>query len=104
VVPQLESGKAVRRAYLGIESSADPVSPNGAQIQTIVPGGPAEKAGLRKGDVVKAIDGAAVKDSTDVSSAVATKKPGDKITIQIERNGLTQEIEATLGVRPKQTP
>jgi putative serine protease PepD len=104
VVPQLEQGQAVKHAYLGIESSADPASPNGAEIQTVVPGGPADKAGLRKGDVVKSIDGSPVKDTTDVSSAIASKKPGDKVTIQIERNGLTQEIEATLGVRPKQTP
>src|SRR3954470_16480558 len=104
VVPQLEQGQTVKRPYLGIESSADPASPNGAEIQTIVPGGPADKAGLKKGDVIKSIDGAPVKDTTDVSSAIATKKPGDKVTVQIERNGLTQEIEATLGVRPKQTP
>src|SRR4051794_14402453 len=104
VVPQLEHGQVVKHAYLGTQSSADPTNPNGAEIQTVVPGGPADKAGLRKGDVVKSIDGSPVKDTTDVSSAIATKKPGDKITVQIERNGLTQEIEATLGVRPKQTP
>src|SRR3954468_17979391 len=104
VVPQLERGQMVKRAYLGVESSADPTSPTGAEIATVVPGGPAEKAGLRKGDVVKAIDGAPVKDPSDVSSAIAGKKPGDKITVQIERNGLTQEIDVTLGTRPANTP
>src|SRR3954469_7446745 len=104
VVPQLERGQAVKRASLGIESSADPSNPNGAEIQSVVPGAAADKAGLKNGDVVKAIDGAPVKDTTDVSSAIATKKPGDKVTVQIERNGLTQEIEATLGVRPTKTP
>jgi putative serine protease PepD len=101
VVPQLEHGQVVKRAYLGIESSTDPTSPNGAQVQTVVPGGPGEKAGLKQGDVIKEIDGVPVKDSSGVSSAIAAKKPGDKVTIQIERNGLTQEIVATLGTRPK---
>jgi putative serine protease PepD len=104
VVPQLERGQAVKRAYLGVESSADPTSPNGAEIQSVVPSGPADKAGLAKGDLIKSIDGAAVKDPSDVSSAIATKKPGDKITVQIERSGLTQEIDVTLGTRPRQTP
>jgi putative serine protease PepD len=104
VVPQLERGQAVKRSYLGIESSADPTSPNGAQVQSVVPGGPGDKAGLKQGDIVKSIDGAAVKDPSDVSSAIATKKPGDKITIRIERNGLTQDLTATLGTRPTQTP
>src|SRR4051812_15371633 len=104
VVPQLERGQMVKRAYLGVESSADPTSPNGAEIQSVVPGGPAEKGGLRKGDVVKEIDGAPVKDPSDVSSAIATKKPGDKITVQVERNGLTQEVDVTLGTRPANTP
>ena len=36
-----------------------------------------------------------------LSSAVDLKKPGQKVTVQIERNGLTQDIDATLGVRPK---
>jgi putative serine protease PepD len=51
--------------------------------------------------VIKAIDGQSVKDPSELSSAIDGKKPGDKITIQIQRNGLTQEVDATLGVRPK---
>jgi S1-C subfamily serine protease len=42
-----------------------------------------------------------VKDPSELSSAIALKKPGDKVTVRIERSGLTQEIDATLGIRPK---
>jgi putative serine protease PepD len=101
VVPQLERGQTVKHSWLGVQTSADPTSPSGAQVQSVVPGGPAEKAGLRKGDLIKALDGQPVKDPSALSSAIAVKKPGDKITVQIERNGLTQELNATLGVRPK---
>jgi putative serine protease PepD len=101
VVPQIESGKAVRHSYLGVSTSADPANPNGAIVQSVVPGGPAEKAGIRRGDLIKTIDGQAVQDPTNLSSAVGAKKPGDKLTVVIQRGGLSQSIDVTLGQRPK---
>jgi putative serine protease PepD len=101
VVPQLERGQAVKRSYLGTQTTADPTNPNGAQVESVTPGGPADKAGLQKDDVIKAIDGQAIKDPSDLSSAIATKKPGDTVTLRIERSGLTQELDVKLGTRPK---
>ena len=101
VVPQLEKGQAVKRSYLGTQTSADPTNPNGAQVESVTPGGPADKAGLQKDDVIKAIDGQAIKDPSDLSSAIEVKKPGDSVTLRIERNGLTQELDVKLGTRPK---
>jgi putative serine protease PepD len=101
VVPQLERGQSVKHSYLGVQTASNPTNPNGAEIQTVVAGGPADTAGLLKGDLIKAIDGHPVRDPSELSSAIALKKPGDKVTVQIERNGLTQEIDATLGIRPK---
>ena len=104
VVPQLERGQSVKRSYLGVETSVDPTSPTGALVQSVVPGGPADNAGLGRGDLIKRIDGQTVQDPSDLSSAIALKKPGDKVTIEIERDGLTQELDATLGTRPAKTP
>jgi S1-C subfamily serine protease len=73
-------------------------------VQSVVPGGAAAKAGLQQGDKIKTIDGKQVQSPTDLSSAVALKQPGDKVKIGIERNGLTQELTATLGTRPQKTP
>jgi putative serine protease PepD len=101
VVPQLELGQSVKHPYLGVQSASDPTNPNGAEVQSVVPGGAAEKAGLRKGDLIKAVDGQPVQDPSQLSSAIDAKKPGDKVVLRIERNGLTQELDATLGVRPK---
>jgi putative serine protease PepD len=101
VVPQLEKGQAVKRSYLGTQTSADPTNPNGAQVQSVTPGGPADKAGLQKGDLIKAVDGQAIKDPSELSSAIETKKPGDTVTLRIERNGLTQDLDVKLGTRPK---
>jgi putative serine protease PepD len=101
VVPQLERGQAVKRSYLGTQTSADPANPDGAQVQSVIPGGPADRAGLQKDDVIKAVDGQAIKDPSDLSGAIAVKKPGDTVTLRIERNGLTQELDVKLGTRPK---
>jgi putative serine protease PepD len=101
VVPQLELGQSVKHPYLGVQSASDPTNPNGAEVQSVVPGGAAERAGLRKGDLIKAVDGQPVQDPSQLSSAIDAKKPGDKVVLRIERNGLTQELDATLGVRPK---
>jgi putative serine protease PepD len=105
VVPQLERGKKVRRPYLGVESTtALPGGPEGAEIQKIVPGGPAEKAQLRTGDVITKVDGLDVKDPSDVSTAISSKAPGDDVKVEVERNGLTEEITVKLGTRPARTP
>ncbi len=104
VVPRLESGQAVKRSYLGVSTSADPTNPSGALVQSVVPGGAADKAGIRKGDLLKAIDGKPIQDPTNLSSAIALKKPGDKVTVRLERSGLTQELDVTLGTRPAKTP
>src|SRR4051795_10499315 len=101
VVPQLERGKTIKHPWLGVQTSGDPTSPNGAQVQSVTPGGPADKAGLQQNDVIKGLAGQPVHDPTELSSTIDAKKPGEKITIQIERGGLTQQLDATLGTRPK---
>jgi putative serine protease PepD len=105
VVPQLERGLKVKHAYLGVQTSAPtPSAPDGAEVQSVVPGGPADKAKIRTGDVITKIDGQPVKSPSDVSAAINGKQPGDKVTVQVERNGLTQEVTATLGNRPARSP
>ena len=101
VVPQLERGQSVKHPWLGVQTAGDPTNPTGAQVQSVTPGGPADAAGLQQNDVIKAVDGQPVHDPTELSSAIDAKKPGDKIKLEIERNGLTQALSATLGTRPK---
>jgi putative serine protease PepD len=101
VVPQLEQGKKIKRAYLGVETSSPVGGASGAEIQQLVPGGPAEDAAMRTGDVIKKIDGVEVEDPSDVSASISAKGPGDQVTIEVERNGLTEEITVELGTRPE---
>src|SRR3954471_5444754 len=104
VVPPLERGQRVKHAWLGVETSTPTSSTAGAEVQKIVPGGPAEQANLRTGDVITKIDGQPVKSPSDVSAVVNQKQPGDKVVVTVERNGLTQELTAKLGTRPGRTP
>jgi putative serine protease PepD len=104
VVPQLERGQTIQRGYMGVETSADPTNPTGADVQSVVPGGPADKAGLKTGDVITAVDGKPVKDPSALAAAVAMHQPGETATVKIQRDGLTQEIDVKLGTRPNKTP
>jgi S1-C subfamily serine protease len=105
VVPVLERGETVKRAYLGVQTTpASPTNPDGAEVVSAVSGGPADKAGINRGDVITKVDGKDVQDPSDIAMAVAAKKPGDRITVQVERNLVTEEIQVTLGTRPNHTP
>jgi putative serine protease PepD len=104
VAPPLERGQRVKHAWLGVETSAPTSSTAGAEVQKIVPGGPAEQANMRTGDVITKIDGQPVKSPSDVSAVVNQKQPGDKIVVQVERSSVTEELTATLGTRPGRTP
>jgi putative serine protease PepD len=104
VVPRLVRGESVRRAYLGIESTAALTPSGGAEVRTVVPGGPAERAGIRPGDVITRVAGRPVRDPGDVSSAIAGQKPGDEVELEVQRGGTVVSLEATLGARPARTP
>jgi len=105
VVPQLEKGETIARPWLGVTTEpASPTHPDGAQVASVIAGGPAAKAGVHTGDVIKRIDGSAVQDPEDVANAIARDRPGDTVAIVVDRNGRTQTLHAKLGKRPAHTP
>lgn len=90
----------------------------GAYIDTVEPGGPAEKAGMQGstgtkqvngvpvpvgGDVVVAIDGKPVNNFDDLLVAVAFRKPGETVNLTVLRNGSRQQVPVTLAPRPEST-
>jgi S1-C subfamily serine protease len=106
VVPRLAKGETIDRPWLGLESS-DPVTPGapaGAEVQSVVTGGPAEQAGVRQGDIVTELDGRPVRGSADVSRIVNAKRPGDDISIRVDRSGQEVTLGAKLGTRPARIP
>src|SRR3954464_8848725 len=75
VVPRIKQGGKVERAYLGVRN-VTPQDRSGAVVDTVVPGAPAQQAGLQPGDKIVAIDDQKITSSEDVSSVVTQRKPG----------------------------
>jgi putative serine protease PepD len=101
VLTQLKSGQTIKRAYLGVETG-DAVTGTGAIVSSVVPGGPADDAGLQAGDRVLSVGGMKVTGSDDVASAVLKAKPGDEIKVGVQRSGDAQTLTVKLGTRPSQ--
>ena len=88
----------MQHAYLGIRVANS--SSSGAQITTVVSGSPADKAGLKAGDVITSIDGNAITTADDLTAEVGAHQPSDVVTVTVTRNGSSKDIKVTLGVRP----
>lgn len=105
----LEHGK-VQHARLGVtvqevnQDLADSFkldSPSGALVSSVEKGSAADKAGLQPGDVVRRIDGKTIVSSGDLASTITMAAPGEKIKLDVWRNGGQKEMVATLGGVPK---
>jgi Do/DeqQ family serine protease len=101
----IKSGK-VRRGQLGV--SIQPVTPDiaaslnmkearGVIVNDVVRGGPAEKAGIRRGDVIVALGGKPVVDGNTLRNQVADTPPGTAVDVTLQRDGREQTVRATLG-------
>ncbi len=104
----IEQGQVIR-GWLGIE--VQPLTQElaesfglegrpGIVVAGIYRDGPAQKAGLQPGDLILNIDGEAASDGRRSMNQVARTRPGEKIRIEIMRNGERQELSAEIGLRP----
>ena len=100
VVPQIQNGGKVKRAYLGIKNG-DTQDLSGAVVGGVISGGPAQQAGLQSGDKITEIDGRKITKSDDVSAAVAARKPGEKAKVVVERGSDRRTLTVDLGTRPE---
>jgi len=72
----------------------------GTLVADVTPGGPADKAGIKRGDVILDVNGRAVEDSTALRTMVAQAAPGSSIKIGLLRDGKKMPLTAVLGERP----
>lgn len=97
-----EPGGAVSAAYLGsIPDYGDDNAEEGkgVRLSGVSPNSPAEKAGLKKGDVVVKFAGKPVGTLQDYTEYLRTAKPGDKVEIVVNRDGKETALQAVLGTR-----
>src|SRR5207253_340215 len=90
-------GTAAVTAYLGVQSENPEAE---FKVATVSRGGPADKAGIKVGDVIKAVNKKDIKTSQDLVSEIATKKVGDKVTLTVQHDQETKELIATLEPSP----
>jgi putative serine protease PepD len=94
-------GRPVQTGYLGVTTAPTTAGGQaGALISQVAAGSPAERAGLRTGDVVVAIDGQAVQDFSELGARIRAHKPGDRVELRIVRDGNETTVTATLAQRP----
>ncbi|HST90836.1 MAG TPA: trypsin-like peptidase domain-containing protein [Brevundimonas sp.] len=94
---------AVVRPWLGVKGEAVSADiarslgldrPQGVVVSQVYPGGPADRAGLREGDIITAVDGAEVNDQSGLNYRVGTREPNDTVQVTVLRDGRTQQIDA----------
>ncbi len=104
----LKTGK-VRRGMIGVTiqpvtsdvaSSLGLSEVRGALVSAVQPGSPAERAGIRRGDVIVSLNDAPVSDSNSLRNQVARMQPGSEVTLMISRDNREQELRVTLGELP----
>jgi putative serine protease PepD len=103
IVPKLEAGQTVKRAWLGLATTAS-TSGTGAQVGSVTAGSPAAQAGVRQGDTVTKVDGKAIAAPEDISDAIAAHAPGERIEVEVTRGDSPRTLEVTLGTRPEAAP
>lgn len=97
VVEQLIANGTVKHAQIGVRASDGSSGTQlGAKVDEVTQGSPAEKAGLRTGDLITAIDGTPVVGTESLVAQIRTHEVGKEVTLKVLRDGETIELKATL--------
>jgi putative serine protease PepD len=105
VTGQLIKGGKVAHSWLGVGPVDGNVTANGATrtaavLHDVIGGSPADKAGLKSGDGVIAVDGTAATSADSLVGQLRERPPGTVVTLTIVRNGKASNVKVTLGTRP----
>jgi serine protease Do len=111
IMSSLIAGGKVSRGYLGLlpqdidESLSKALNlktTEGSLVGDVTSGAPADKAGIKRGDIITSFNGTKVTGSTQLRNLVAEAKPGSSAKVQLLRDGKENEVTVTLGERPKE--
>jgi serine protease Do len=113
VVEGVEGGQGVKLAWVG--ASGQPVTadiarsmglarPGGVLIKDVFPGGPLANAGIKSGDVVLSVDGAAVDDMQSLNYRIATRKPGESVRMHVATGNTGRDVAVALSLPPETPP
>lgn len=111
VVAQLKEHGKVERGWLGVmiqsvnedlAAGLNLPSAEGAIVSQVTPGGPAEKAGIRQGDVIIAVNGERIEEMRELPRVIAGIEAGDTASIEIWRDGREMTVDAAIGSMPEE--
>jgi serine protease DegQ len=74
---------------------------SGTIIAGVLRNGPADRAGMRPGDILVAVNGRPVQDTTDMLNVIAQLQPGKKASMKVLRKNAETSLDITVGTRPK---
>jgi serine protease Do len=112
IAQQLRTAGKVSRGRIGVviqpvtKELADGFGlpkPQGALVNSVEKGGPAEKAGIEAGDVILRFDGKPITASEDLPRIVGSTKPGSKVTAQVWRNKASRDVQVVVTELPEDT-
>jgi S1-C subfamily serine protease len=108
IIEDLRLGRAA--AFLGVSTrnltpasarELDLAIDRGAYVAEVTAGTPADDAGIQQGDVIVEIGGKEIEDSGDMQTTIREHRPGDKVTVVVDRKGERKTLDATLTERPE---
>jgi len=111
IMEQILHSGSVIRGWLGVSmqdmtqelaESFGLKTTTGALISSVLREGPADRAGIKPGDILIAVEGDAVQNSSDLLNLVAALSPGDTVAVTVIRDGVEKKLNVRAGVRPKQ--
>lgn len=111
IMEQIIQSGSVIRGWLGLSmqdmtpdlaESFGLDSPMGSLVASVLRDGPADRAGIKSGDILIAVEGKPIKNSAEMLNQVAALSPNDTVTVTIIRNRQEKSIQVKVGVRPKQ--
>ena len=109
VVNQLKTSGEVKRGWLGVliqevnrklAESFNLPKPMGALVAQVISDGPAEKAGIKAGDIILSVEGRELEMASDLPPSVGRKHPGEKVKLNILREGKAIDLNVELGALP----
>jgi serine protease Do len=109
ILPQLRANGRVSRGYIGValreidgdlQQSLKLSARNGALVQDVTPGSPAERAGLRPYDIIVALDGKAQENDHQLIRDISAQQPGTTVRLHVVREGRDHEMLVKLAERP----
>ncbi|HYV66007.1 MAG TPA: Do family serine endopeptidase [Myxococcales bacterium] len=109
ILPQLEKNGRVARGFLGVQPQ--PITQDmvdnlglkgtqGALMADVVKGSPADKSGIKPGDVVVALNGKPINDANQLTRDVGSIPPNQTVRLDVVRDGKSQRVEVKLAERP----